>query len=226
MISVLLTLSALAVTQVAAADNNSGKGRGNGNAFGKSKNIGVGNASDGIKGRIVTDRDIFYTGDPLSIGIKFPRGGDLITDGLVDSFLVAFSPIASTTTGTDSSNGTDDVLSDAIVLPVSSEISEDERQLFSIDAVDAQILPAGTYQLGLILTNPGGNPLLINDWYGGLLGLIDVVGLTVSGEFVEFDLDGDGEIDDDADGDGFSDDDDDEEEDENADDNSDDSNEE
>ncbi len=92
------------------------------------------------------------------------------------------------------------------MLPVSSEASAETRQLFAIDAVDVSTLPAGTYQLGLILTNPGGDPLVINDWYNGLLGLIDVVGLTVADEAVDFDEDGDGEVDDDSDGDGFSDD--------------------
>ena len=75
-------------------------------------------------------------------------------------------------------------------------------------------LPAGTYQLGLILTNPGGDPLVINDWFKGLLGLIDIVGLTVSDEALPFDEDMDGQVDDDTDEDGFSDDDSEEEEEE------------
>ncbi len=107
------------------------------------------------------------------------------------------------------------------MLPVSSDASAQTRQLFAIGAVDLSVLPAGTYQLGLILTNPGGDPLNINDWYAGLLGLIDIVGLTVTDEAVPFDTDGDGEVDDDSDGDGFSDDDD-EDEDEDEDDEGDD----
>ena len=92
------------------------------------------------------------------------------------------------------------------MLPVSNLASADSHKLFAVDAVDVGSLPAGTYQIGLILTNPGGDPLVINDWYRGLLGLVNVVGLTITDEAAEFDTDGDGEVDDDADSDGFSDD--------------------
>jgi len=245
-ISVIVGLALVIGAQVAAAQGNSqGKGNGNGNGngnakgFGQSMNIGVGNASDGIMARIITDRDIFYTGDPLAISVVFPRGAERITSGAADAYVVVFAPApeaddsdddstddssddsSDDSTGDDASDdssgddgtaGTDTVLTDAIVLPVSSDASADETVLFSIDAVDVSALPAGTYQLGLILTNPGGDPLVINDWYGGLLGLEHVRGLTVASEAVEFDADGDGEVDDDSDDDGFSDDEDEEDE--------------
>lgn len=221
-IAVMLGLVLVVGSQVGAAQGNSqGKGNGKAKGFGQSKNIGVGNASDGIMGRILTDHAIFYTGDPLAIRVVFPRGAELITSGDADAYVVVFAPTPQATddsgddssddgsddTTNDSSAGTTEVLTDAIVLPVSSDASADETVLFSIDAVDVSALPAGTYQLGLILTNPGGDPLAINDWYGGLLGLEHVRGLTVAAEAVDFDADGDGEVDDDSDGDGFSDDD-------------------
>ena len=223
---------ALLVTSAAYAQGNGngngngnagGNGNGNGNAGGKNKNIGVGNASDGIMGRILTDKGIFYTGDPLDIGLKFARGAELITGGEVDAFVVIFAPTPDEEEeemegeeGSESEEGfeTEEALTDAVVLPVSDVASEEEQKLFELEAVDTSTLPAGTYQLGLILTIPGGDPLLINDWHNGLLGLIDVRGLTITDEAVDFDEDGDGEVDDDEDGDGFSDDDDDEEEEE------------
>jgi len=230
--SILITLTFILISQAAfAGEKHSSKGHG------KNKNVGVGNASDGISARIVTAKDIFYTGDPMAISLRFNRGADLVSSGEVDAYIVIFSPIAdstddstdtttdtgtdtSTDTGTDSTSGTTDAsdttatdtaaavgaLTDAIVLPVSNEASSDEHKLFEVEAVDVSALPAGTYQLGLILTNPGGDPLVINDWFKGLLGLVDIVGLTVSDEALPFDEDGDGEVDDDADGDGFSDD--------------------
>ncbi len=228
LLTVMLGLVLVVGSQVGTAQGNSqGNGNGKANAhasanvkasakakgFGKSQNIGVGNASDGIMGRILTDRSIFYTGDPLSIRVKFPRGAELITSGDADAYVVIFAPIPAATddsseeSSDESSAGTGDVLSDAIVLQVSSEASPNETTLFSVDAVDVSELPAGTYQLGLILTNPGGDPLTINDWYGGLLGLEHVRGLTVASAAVDFDADGDGEVDDDTNGDGFSDDD-------------------
>ena len=213
-LTVLLSLVVLIMSQAALAQGNS-SGKGNG----KYKNVGVGNASDGISASIVTDKDIFYTGDPLSISIRFNRGAELVSGGEVDAYLIVFAPSVDDSTAedsedidteTDDSTAVDteaslDALSDAIILPVSDQASSDEQKLFELEAVDVSTLPAGTYQLGLILTNPGGDPLVINDWFKGLLGLIDIVGLTVSDEALSFDEDGDGQVDDDDDG--FSDDD-------------------
>ena len=215
-LTVLLSLVVLIMSQAALAQGNS-SGKGNG----KNKNVGVGNASDGISASIVTDKDIFYTGDPLSISIRFNRGAELVSGGEVDAYLIVFAPSVDDSTAedsedidteTDDSTAVDteaslDALSDAIILPVSDQASSDEQKLFELEAVDVSTLPAGTYQLGLILTNPGGDPLVINDWFKGLLGLIDIVGLTVSDEALSFDEDGDGQVDDDDDDDGFSDDD-------------------
>jgi len=216
LLTLLTTIATLVLAQSASAQGNS-SGKGNG----KNKNVGVGNASDGISARIITDKDIFYTGDPLSISLRFSRGADLVSGGEVDAYVVVFAPVDdiddSSDTDNDDSNDTEDstaadtaaalnALSDAVVLPVSDQASLDEQKLFGLDAVDVSTLPAGTYQLGLVLTNPGGDPLVINDWFKGLLGLIDIVGLTVSDEALAADADGDGEIDDDHDDDGFSDD--------------------
>lgn len=219
----VLTQGVLAQGQSDGKGNSDNAAHNSDHGHGKNKNVGVGNASDGIFGSIITAKDIFYTGNPLDISLRFARGAELIADGQVDAYVVVFSPPTTTDDDTatdepasdsedpDASDEPDPVaetnaLSDAVVLPVSSIASADSKKLFELDAVDVSALPAGTYQLGLILTNPGGDPLVINDWYRGLLGLIDVVGLTVSDEAVDFDKDGDGEVDDDDDGDGFSDD--------------------
>lgn len=188
------------------------------NNFGRSLNIGVGNADAGVRGQLLTDRHIIYSGDPLSVRLRFSQGLDLIDDGEADVHVLIFAPLPAEDpppseggiVGNDGADvdrlpGTDDVLDDAILLPVNAEASTQERSLFSIPAVDGEALPAGTYQLGLIVTNPGGDPLNVNDWYGGLLGLVDTMALTIAVEAVAFDTDGDGVVDDDADGDGFSD---------------------
>jgi len=250
--SVTLSLLLLFSVEASMAQGNSqGNGNsnagGNGKGNGQNKNIGVGNASDGIMGRLSTNKGVIYTGDPLEISVQFPRGAELITSGAVNAYVVVFAPtVVATddadstgstdstdstddtgstdgtdgttstdgddgtsgtdgTDGTDAGNGTADALSDPIVVPVSDTASEDATKLFEIEAVDLSTLAAGTYQLGLILTNPGGDPLVIKDWYTGLLGLIDVAGLTITDEAVDFDADGDGVVDDDADGDGLSD---------------------
>lgn len=203
-VSLLLTVMVLGFTQsalAAASSKSEGKGKGH------NKNIGVGNASDGIMGSVRTNKHVYYTGDPLEISLRFSRGAALITDGTADAYIVIFSPALNSAEATDEGTGNTSSLADAIVLPVSNVASEDSHKLFELGAVDIGSLPSGTYQLGLILTNPGGDPLVINDWYRGLLGLVNIVGLTVTDEAVDFDADGDGEVDDDADGDGLSDDD-------------------
>lgn len=240
----------------ANAGNGNSSGNGSVNSGKKNKNIGVGNASNGIMGSLITDKRVYYTGNALDISLRFARGSELIVDGSVDAYVVIFSPSVSeddevdTGTGTDgddstggdgatggddSTNGdgatggddssggdsstdgdgatggdttTDEnseALTDAIVLPISDDVSSESLKLFEVEAIDTDSLPAGTYQLGLILTNPGGDPLNINDWYNGLLGLVDILGLTITDEAVDFDQDGDGQVDDDTDGDGFSD---------------------
>lgn len=218
--SLLLVLSA---GTALAQGNSQGKGQG------KNKNIGVGNSSDGISGRVITNKGVIYTGDPLEISIQFPSGSDLVNDGSVDAYVVIMAPTVtddadsaadddSTTTdttdttadadvsGDDTPVGTSTALSAPIVLPVSDVASANKTKLFELEQVDLSVLAGGTYQLGLVLTNPGGDPLVIGDWYRGLLGLIDVVGLTITDEAVDFDQDADGVVDDDADGDGLSDD--------------------
>lgn len=207
-----------------AAGNSHGHDKAGGNGHGK--NIGVGNAADGIMARIETEKHVYYTGDPLEIGLRFARGADLVTSGTVDAYLVIFSPNPAAEQDDQSDDEADDAagdsndaadadagadqpvaLTDAVVVPVSDTASTDSRRLFELEAVDISALPAGTYQLGLILTSPDGDPLNINDWHNGLLGLVHIVGLTVTDEAVDFDQDGDGQVDDDDDGDGFSDDD-------------------
>ena len=150
-LTVLLSLVVLIMSQAALAQGNS-SGKGNG----KNKNVGVGNASDGISASIVTDKDIFYTGDPLSISIRFNRGAELVSGGEVDAYLIVFAPSVDDSTAedsedidteTDDSTAVDteaslDALSDAIILPVSDKASSDEQKLFELEAVDVSTLPA------------------------------------------------------------------------------------
>ncbi len=174
----------LSAATFAIADD---KGRGNG------KNAGAGNASDGIQGRIVTEKHVIYTGDPLNISLRFARGAQLVTSGEVDASVIIFTP---------------EQAAEPIVVPVSSEASATARKLFQIESVDVSALPAGQYQIGLVLTVPDGDPLQLSDWHNGLLGMVDVVGIRISDQPIADDQDGDGKLDDDADDDGFPDDDD------------------
>ncbi len=185
-LAVTASVVMLSAASFAAADDKSRAG---------GKNDGAGNASDGIQGRIVTEKHVIYTGDPLNISLRFARGAQLVTSGEVDASVIIFTP---------------EQAAEPIVVPVSSEASATARKLFQIESVDVSALPAGQYQIGLVLTVPDGNPLLLSDWHNGLLGMIDVVGIRISDKAIADDQDGDGMLDDDADDDGFSDDDDEE----------------
>lgn len=145
---------------------------------------------ESVKGRILTRRIVHYTGDPLEISLVFYRGADLVQDGDMDAYILIFTPGAE---------------EESVVVPVSQDASVRRNRLFRIDAVDLSTLPAGWYQLGLVLTEPGGDPRDVDDWHNGLRGLLHVVGIVVTDEAVSYDQDGDGMVDDDIDGDGFSD---------------------
>lgn len=146
-----------------------------------------------VRGRILTPRIVHYTGDPLEVSLIFHRGAALVQNGDIDAYILIFTPGAE---------------EEAVVVPVSQDASVRRNRLFRIDAVDISTLPAGWYQLGLVLTEPGGDPTDVDDWHNGLRGLLHTVGIVVTDEAVSYDQDGDGMVDDDVDGDGFSDDDD------------------
>lgn len=185
-IIILLAVTTLALPAAVAQGNSA-------NAPGKNKNLGHGNASNGVKALIHANRDVLYAGDDrLELDVRFPRGAELLSEGEVDAHLVIFGP-------------------DAIwdVLPLSDEASDGSGKLFELAENEIETLPAGVYQLGVVLTVPDGDPFLVEDWYNGLLGLLSVRGVTVAEGPIDEDADGDGMLDDDADDDGIEDDDDD-----------------
>lgn len=191
----MLFMFAIGSAPLTMAQGNSGNTPGNtpgDTTQGKNKNLGHGNASGGIKAIIQANRQIFYTGDLLDIGVRFPRGSQLISSGEADAWLVIFDPQAS-----------------LIAVPINNEASPNTKNLFRIEEVDVDFLPEGVYQMGVVLTVPDGDPMNLSDWYNGMLGLLTVRGLTVSAEALDIDDDGDGVIDDDTSGDGFVDDEDD-----------------
>lgn len=72
---VLMVVLGMGGLQTAYAQGNSANAPGkSAMAPGKNKNLGHGNASDGIKAIIQANRQIFYSGDLLEIGVRFPCG--------------------------------------------------------------------------------------------------------------------------------------------------------
>jgi hypothetical protein len=140
-----------------------------------------------FKGIVTSEKSIYYEGDTLDIRVKFPRGGDLLAAGEADAHIVIYSRDRTVT-----------------AVPVASNIGSQERRFFSIDNINIATLPEGQYQLGLVVTVPAGDPLLLADWYSGFRGLLHTKSIYVSAESLQGDANRDGEWDDDEDRDGIS----------------------
>lgn len=141
-----------------------------------------------FKARILTRHHVYYVGDTMEISLVFARGSDLLTAGTADAHVVVYS-----------AGGT---LIDIPVVPPAAGTTT--APLVKIDHVDLTALAAGQYQLGLIVTAPGGDPASLADWYSGFRALLDTQAIIVSAtKPANGDLDGDGELDDDTDGHGI-----------------------
>jgi len=134
----------------------------------------------------IRTKHIYYVGETFSVFIKFSRGFDILAEELADAHVIVVTPNT-----------------DAYSFPVDSSIGPQDRKFFSLDIENAETLPLGQYQLGLIVTIPGGDPLNIKDWYNGFRGLLDMEGIYISDKPVTEDSDADGELDADTDADGF-----------------------
>ena len=137
----------------------------------------------------VRTKHIYYVGDTLTVFVKFSRGIDILADELADAHIIVVTPNT-----------------DAYSFPVDSSIGPNERKFFSIDIENAETLLLGQYQLGLVVTIPGGDPLDIKDWYNGFRGLLDTEGIFISDKPLPEDSDADGELDVDTNANGFIDD--------------------
>lgn len=138
-----------------------------------------------FKGNLKTRQHIYYAGDSLEVSIKFSRGGNLLADGTAAAHIVVISPESA-----------------MFSVPVDSSVGTHERMFFNL-VVTTETLPAGQYQVALIVTDPDGDPANLDDWYNGFRGLLDMEGIYISDEPMPEDRDADGECDFDADGDGF-----------------------
>jgi len=183
-IPVVLT-AVLGMASSALADN---AGKGNGASANGRLNNGhvVQNGRSAVKGNIWTRQHVYYVGDELDIRVQFPRGNDLLESGEADAHVVVYS---STGTVTD--------------VPVPSDVDAAPRRFFRVESIDLNSLPEGQYQVGLILTVPGGDATLLEDWYGGFRALLDSEAVYIAAAPVDADSNGDGELDDDEDGDGI-----------------------
>jgi hypothetical protein len=146
-------------------------------------------------GLIQMHRHIYYldAASPtvMEVAVVFPKSLDPVWTGEADAWLVIWVPNA------------EEVLSYLVKAQLTGEgttlaagwVPDQPRNLLTIDWKDLSTLPAGDYQMGLILTKQGGDPADLAQWYGGFSGLVSVTRLKITTGLDEEDQDGDGEPD-------------------------------
>ena len=171
---------AVSLNSLAFADSSHGKGKGH----------GVSSKPSSKSGLIKPTKHVYYQGDVINISLKFPHNISAFWDGDAEAKLLIYAPDGS-----------------LIDIDMTFDAPDTPRLVIEDLGVDTSTLLAGDYQLALILTNPGGNPSLVSDWYNGYAGLLAVSRIRISeGNYTDDeDTDGDGEFDGDTDGDGFDD---------------------
>ncbi|GAB6039479.1 hypothetical protein [Endothiovibrio diazotrophicus] len=183
------TLAAtLSLPAVAARPDDTGGGQSNAD-HGNSANAHAQGSPGSGRGLIVPSRHVYYPGDTLQVRVVYPSSLTAIWNGEAESYIVIHVPGGA-----------------AIPVPLTSDIPDSVVSLVELTDLDTSQLTPGDYQLGLVLTVPGGDPLNIDDWYQGFRGLLSVERVRFSETTDPADADGDGEFDNDSDGDGFGDD--------------------
>jgi hypothetical protein len=139
-----------------------------------------------ISGDIETRQHVYYPGDILDIRVTLGGNTALVSSQGVDLYLGVFDPAGK-----------------AAFTRISDYQGVGSKRLFYIQDISTSVISAGTYQLALIMTVPGGDPQIVGNWYNGIGGLLDNDAVTYSQTPVAHDYDRDGEWDDDYDRDGF-----------------------
>ncbi len=141
--------------------------------------LGKPGARDGL---IKTNKQIYYAGDSISIQIKLPSSLKVFLEETAQLQLLLYIP-------------TGDV--------VASPVIADGK--FFEGTIDTTALPAGVYQLGLVLVKPNGDATKVADWYGGFGALLSSTRLKISEKTSSDteDTNSDGLVEGDTNGDGY-----------------------
>lgn len=181
-ITTALLAATLAMPLLANARNDNSSNHGNhGNSA-----VSFGGTPGASRGLLSVNRHVYYIGDTLQVRVVYPRSLSAIWNGSAEGHVVIYIPQGQ-----------------AISAPLPAQTADTPVSVLDLTTLDTSVLAAGDYQLALVLTVPGGNPLDINTWYNGFRGLLSIERVRFSAGTTSSDADGDGEFDDDADGDGF-----------------------
>ncbi|MDM8560307.1 hypothetical protein [Candidatus Parabeggiatoa sp. HSG14] len=133
-------------------------------------------------------KHVYYQGDNIGLYLDFPESLKIVAKGEADAYVLVAPPIG-----------------DFFVIPVQINEGEKLHKFFELAHLETSTFVKGDYQIGLVLTNQGGDPLNVNDWYLDFRGLVSITRIKISAGCDAEDVDGDGKIDGDEDNDGFSD---------------------
>ncbi len=137
--------------------------------------------------------------EDLSIKVKIPHRYKAFWNKNADAHLVAAFPSDERTGAAEFQSWS---LNEIILNGNDSSDEEKEYPLFQLSCDFLQSLPAGAYQLSLVMTIVDGDPTNLRDWHHGFRGLLATSKIKISETQDESDQDGDGEVDGDLDMDG------------------------
>ncbi len=154
----------------------------------------------GGAGYVQADKTIHYPGDKFVLKAVVPKSLKDVWAGKATAHIVITMP------------GDLGAISVPVPTPASEQATQGDkpRQLVELPPESMATLPAGDYQMAMIVTKLGGDPLNLKDWYGGFKAMLGVkrvkVAATTSGDtedpnktgLVSGDKDGDGYADSDA----------------------------
>jgi hypothetical protein len=112
-------------------------------------------------GYVQTGKTIHYPGDAFSLRAVIPKSLKDVWDGKAVVNIVITMPGGG-----------------AISVPVPAKDPSTEgdkvREIVPLPAEVMKTLPAGDYQMAMVVTKIGGDPLNVGDWYGGFKGMLGV----------------------------------------------------
>jgi hypothetical protein len=176
-IATALLATTLAMPLLANARNDHSSSHGN-------SAVSFGGTPGASRGLLSVNRHVYYIGDTVQVRVVYPRSLTAVWNGSAEGHVVIYIPQGQ-----------------AISAPLPAQTADTPVSVLDLTALDTSVLAAGDYQLALVLTVPGGNPLDVNTWYNGFRGLLSIERVRFSAGATSSDADGDGEFDDDADGD-------------------------
>ncbi|MEY3219792.1 MAG: hypothetical protein RIT27_1149 [Pseudomonadota bacterium] len=145
-------------------------------------------------GYVQTDKTVHYPGDKFSLKAVVPKSLKDVWAGKAVVKIVITMP------------GDLGAVVVDVPTPAADQNTQGDnpRQVAALPPDVMATLPAGDYQMAMIVTKLGGNPLNLNDWYGGFRAMLGVKRVKVSATNSDAeDPNGTGQVAGDGDGDGY-----------------------